>query len=149
MIDRHNRNRLAELLRHLASGQITNDEFEDALPQSSDPAIFEIYFNGAWYLYNDLYEYKLTGKYRLTKEYKRIVARWILFLKSNYEYLWPVKYDKGLLEIPLLFISILTFGFSDRMRYKNRVKAGDIDYWPFISKDDFEKANIKKEFLRK
>lgn len=34
MIDREARNKLAELMRSLSSGLITNDEFEDELPKS-------------------------------------------------------------------------------------------------------------------
>ena len=32
MVDRKARDKFAELLRHLATGQITNDEFEDRAP---------------------------------------------------------------------------------------------------------------------
>ena len=46
MIDRDARNKLAENLRSLASGLITNDEFEDSIPQSDDKAIIEIFSNG-------------------------------------------------------------------------------------------------------
>jgi len=61
MIDRSARNKLAELLRSLAAGLISNDEFEDTMPKSKDKAINEVFFNGGW----------------------------VLFLKSNYEYSWP------------------------------------------------------------
>ena len=39
MIDRNARNQLADLLRNLASGLITNDEFENLIPKSKDKAI--------------------------------------------------------------------------------------------------------------
>jgi hypothetical protein len=77
MVDRESRTKLGELIRHLAAGQITNDEFEDRLLPlgSADPAVWEVFSSGAWCLYSDLWEYRLTGKYRLPKEARREVAR--------------------------------------------------------------------------
>jgi len=89
MIDRNARNKLAELIRSLVTGRITNDELEDALPASTDDAVWEVFHNGAWCLYSDLKEYKLRGKDALLPEDKSVVARWVLFLKSDYEYKWP------------------------------------------------------------
>jgi len=89
MIDRSARNRLAELIRSLVSGSITNDEFEDRVPESNDRVVTEVFYHGAWCLYSDMKEYKLKGKDVLSKEDKSIVARWILFLKSENEYEWP------------------------------------------------------------
>lgn len=48
MIDRTARNKLAELLRSLAAGLITNDEFEKSIPESNDKAINEVFFNGGY-----------------------------------------------------------------------------------------------------
>jgi hypothetical protein len=87
MTDRRARDKLVELIRNLADGIITNDEFEDRLygsdlPRRKDAAIGEIYAGGAWYMYDDLSTHKMTGKWKLPKASKEIVARWILFLKS-------------------------------------------------------------------
>jgi hypothetical protein len=46
MIDTHARTRFAGLIRQLAAGLVTNDQFEDHLPQSNDPAVHEVYFAG-------------------------------------------------------------------------------------------------------
>ena len=89
MIDRTSRNRLAELIRSLSSGQISNDEFEDLIPESDDDAIRQVFSHGAWCLYSDMKEYKLRGKDALSNETKSIVARWVLFLKTDIEYNWP------------------------------------------------------------
>ena len=51
MIDRASRDVLAEITRHLVAGRITNDELESRRPESSDPAVSEIYWNGVWGLY--------------------------------------------------------------------------------------------------
>ena len=53
MIDRQARDLAAELIRHLVSGQITTDQFEDRLPKSPDRAIQEIYSSGPYLLYSD------------------------------------------------------------------------------------------------
>ena len=82
MIDRNSRNRLAELLRSLASGQITNDEFETSIQESKDKAIVEVFSNGGWTLYSDMKEYKLNGKNALETVVKKEVAKWVLFFKK-------------------------------------------------------------------
>jgi hypothetical protein len=86
MVNRAARDQVAELIRHLAAGQISNDEFEDRMPGSrDDPAVGAVFWNGAWLLYDDLREYKLVGKYRLPEEVRGEVSRWVLFLKSDLE----------------------------------------------------------------
>src|SRR5271170_4935429 len=89
MTDKSARTKFAELIRQLAAGLITNDQFEDRLPQNVDHAIHEVYFNGVWGLYSDLYEYRLVGKHSVPKEARRVLGRFILFLKSDLEYKWP------------------------------------------------------------
>ena len=90
MIDRESRTQLSELIRHLVAGRMTNDEFESRLSlHSADPAGCEVFLSGAWCLYSDLWEYGLTGKYRLPKQARREAARWILFLTTDLEYEWP------------------------------------------------------------
>ena len=90
MIDQRARNRMAELVRHLVAGLITNDEFEDRLPASSDPAIHELFYLGVWTLYSDLSDYRLTGADAIGGEERHEVARYILFLKAGLEYRWPL-----------------------------------------------------------
>ncbi len=68
---------------------ISNDEFENSIPESEDKAIKEVFLNGGCLLYSDMKDYKLKGKDALDKVVKKEVARWVLFLKSNYEYSWP------------------------------------------------------------
>lgn len=82
------RRRAAELLRQFASGRLTNDEFEDALPDFDDQAIRRM-FRFAWGLYDDLSIHRLRGKYRLSRLDRREVARWVLFLRSGLPYEWP------------------------------------------------------------
>ena len=143
MIDHCSRSRLAELLRSLASGAITNDEFEALIPESSDKAIYEVFFNGGWTLYCDMREYKLKGKYALEKVVKKEVARWILFLKSNYEYSWP--------DVPLKqrFLYFLSFGLLGTTYKKTWKATGDLEAWPFLTKVQFEIAKEEHGYLGK
>lgn len=89
MVDRKTRRQLAETIRHLVSGRITNDEFEGRIPVSSGPAIQALFWNGAWRLYDDLREYNLEERDRVADEDRRVIARWVLFLKSDFEYEGP------------------------------------------------------------
>jgi hypothetical protein len=135
MIDRESRTQLAELIRHLAAGRITNDEFEDRLSlQSADPAVWGVFSCGAWCLYSDLWQYRLTGKSRLPKEARREVARWILFLKTDLEYEWPRlgRFRNLLLLVGNLFtIGLLSVAYRKYFR-----RFGDWDVWPFLRRSD-------------
>ncbi len=154
MIDRRARDKLAELIRNLADGIITNDEFEDRLygsdlQRSKDAAIWEIYAGGAWYMYDDLSTHKMTGKWKLPKASKEIVARWILFLKSGEEYSWPRRV--GFREIPWFILSLLTFGLAGhiRLRIHTWMCGGDIEAWPFLALSDVERASAGRVYLWK
>ena len=135
MIDRSSRDRLSELIRHLAAGLITNDQFEDALPiRSIDPAVDQL-IDESWYLYSDIWEHRLVGRYQLPREGKRHLSRWILFLKTDLEYEWP-------LWNPLLVFgaNILTLGLAARFIRARWQRHGDVSVWPFIRASDYEVA---------
>jgi len=141
MIDRESRNKLAELIRSLATGQISNDQFEDSIPNSSDSAIGEVYSNGAWQLYSDFHQHKLKGREALTKEDKHLVSRWVLFLKTSNEYEWPsMTFSESLLCIVTLGI------WRKRIKIKWK-KTGDIEFWPFTNKIQLEIAKSNNGYL--
>ena len=138
MVDRESRTQLAELIRHLVSGRLTNYEFEDRLPRSTDPAIWEVSLSGAWCLYSDLWQYRLIGKYRLPEEARHEAARWILFLKTDLEYEWPrLGRFRSLL---LLLGNILTIGLFGIAYRKYFQRFGDWDVWPFLRRSDYDLA---------
>lgn len=85
---RRARRRLAELIRQLASGRLTNDEFEKASPRFVDRAVVEIY-EFAWSFYDDLYEHRLLARHRLSPLQRRVFALCVLFLRSDHPYEWP------------------------------------------------------------
>ena len=141
MIDRDARNKLAESIRGLASGLLTNDQFEDSVPNSKDRAINEIYSNGAWSLYSDTHEYKLKGKDKLTKEDKNLVSRWVLFLKGSSEYKWPT------ITLPERFLCLVTLGLWRRKLRAKWNRIGDIEFWPFLNSGEFEEAKGNGAYL--
>ena len=143
MIDRNSRNKLAELLRSLASGLISNDEFEDSIPDSDDEAVSEVFLKGGWLLYSDMKEYKLKGKDTLEKVVKKEVARWVLFLKSNYEYSWP--------NVPFLqrALHAVSFGSLGTSYAKVWASSGDLDVWPFLKSEHFAIAKEEHGYLGK
>ena len=146
MIDRTARTRLAEAIRSLAAGQITNDQFEELVSQkSADPAIREIFANGAWCLYSDTSEYRLAGRYRLPDGAKTEVARWVLFLGTDREYEWPSTWRwRGLL---LLFLNLISLGFYGSLYRKHLRALGDWDVWPFFRRTDYEAAVADPRYL--
>ncbi len=141
MIDRASRNRLAELIRSLSSGQISNDEFEDSIPESNDDAIRQVFSHGAWCLYSDMKEYKLKGKDALSRDDRTIVARWVLFLKTDIEYIWPSATFK---EDFLKCISLGIFGQSTLDKWKVH---GNVELWPFSNIEQFNKAKKENGYL--
>ena len=89
VVDSDARRRLAELARHLVAGRITNDDFEELRPSSSERALHEIYFYGLWPLYDDFITHHLIGRWALTADGRAWVARIILFLRSGQPYRYP------------------------------------------------------------
>lgn len=138
MIDRHARDRLGEAIRALASGQISNDEFERRVPRSSDPAVRCVYADGVWFLYSDLWGYRLKGERRLSAEQKAEVARWVLFLKTDQAFEWPQ--PSGWVRMGLLAASLLSFGLAAKIYRRSYQSRGDWPVWPFISRGNYEQA---------
>jgi hypothetical protein len=92
MVDKERRKKLALHLRHLAVGQITNDDFEERimdyvshgwLPEqyyrakevSNDDPIIRPMLELCWCLYNDTEQHTLTGREQLTSEQLKDIAR--------------------------------------------------------------------------
>jgi len=146
LIDRPARTAMAEALRHLAAGRISNDQFVERLGLASrDAAVTEIHLNGAWYLYDDTREHRLTGRQRLDGEARHEVARWILFLKTDLEYEWPSL--RGLRWMLLLLLSAVTLGAAGALYRRRMRRAGDIEVWPFLRRQDYEAALAQPPYL--
>jgi hypothetical protein len=145
MIDRRGRTDVSELLRHLVAGQITNDEFEDRLPTSSEDRAVNEVSEEAWHLYSDLWEHRLTGAERVPEEARQHVARWILFLQSELEFEWPEwSFGRRFLSSAT---RLLTFGVLGQEGRKHYQQAGDITVWPFLRRSDYDVALTKPRYL--
>ena len=95
MIDRHQRDQLAQELRKLVTGKLSNDDFDDSYYDkycgSSDPAVREVARFG-WCLYSSdvLWPYYLKGRHKVNAETMRRATHSVLFLQSDLEYAYPV-----------------------------------------------------------
>lgn len=144
MIDRTARRQAAETIRHFVTSQITNKEFIRRYPHSKeDPAIWAL-DDTVWCLYDDIRTHRLAGDYALTKEFKTEVARWLLFLYSDAEYVWPKIGKPGFRQTPSWFCRILPFA---QKRFETFRAAGDYSVWPFLRREDFEAARRKAKLL--
>lgn len=141
MIDHRARKRLAERLRHLVTGQMTNDAFEDAAVRTKDMAVREIEWRLAWPHYDDMHEHTLKGEFALTDGVRRDFARAILFLQTELEYAW--KHRRG-------FRGFLNSSFHLRPLRRMppiRTEGGDLRYWPFYRRSDYIAARQAPVYL--
>ncbi|HEX7047314.1 MAG TPA: hypothetical protein VF275_07070 [Gammaproteobacteria bacterium] len=124
----------------ISSKQTTNFEFDDAAfdIKTEDAGVHAVR-ELAWLLYDDLHKHKLDGKWSIVGNDRREVSRWILFLKSDLEYEWPVRrWWKKLLR-PVL--TLLTLGLGTHLWDRHYWQQGDGDVWPFLRRSDFEAKN--------
>jgi hypothetical protein len=91
MIDRPARDQLAEKLRHLISGRLTNDQFDAARPEDCEDDSVHAVWQWAYTLYgSDLpFPYRLRSRHRVSWDLRQQAARAIVFLHSDIEYEWP------------------------------------------------------------
>jgi len=136
MIDRNSRDKLALALRRYAAKRITNDELEYAMGNSEDRAISAIQ-DMAWQLYDDMYCHRAEGKHALTKDARRTVARWVLFLRTDCEYSWPdYNFRQPENRLTQYVMDLFTAGKSSKKRRKrwlDFLSAGHFEVWPFIN----------------
>jgi hypothetical protein len=150
MIDRPARNRLAEGIRHLAAGLVDNVEFEVRVPwHSSDPGVRAVFLGGPWFLYHDVVRYRLRGTHRLSPALRREAARWVLFLKTDLPYEWPVAHRGSLASVAWMFLNLVTMGFFARDAQRQFAQRGDLAIWPFIRRSDYQAALAKPPYLPK
>ena len=146
MIDSISRRAAALSLRRLASGRITNDEFEDAYPRASrDPVVQEVFWCG-WALYSDNEEYRLIGADALPPATRRFIARAVLFLHVGLKYEWAPQP-----EIPVwaILLRVASFGRWNGRPYREQAaweEGIDWQIWPFRRAEDLKRAASGQEF---
>lgn len=141
MIDPPARRALAQALRHLATGRITNREFErrvQPLLASRDMAIRTLFWSGAWQLYGDFEEMRLGGRHALPRAARREIARWILFLCTPLPFEWPA--DRPWVVVAWAPVHVMTFGASAKIRSLRYRRSGDFSVWPFLRRQDYQMA---------
>lgn len=143
MVDRDARDKYSEIVIKFASGQMSNFDFEKKVPLSNDAVIDDI-FKTLWCFYDDFKKHHLSGDSALSEEALSHIERWIIFLKSDEEYMWPSN-----VSCPGFFVPKSKYTFWDRLfktdvKEQEFMKAGDYSVWPFIDKASYEKA--KRDF---
>lgn len=136
MIDVPARKKAAQAARRFVSGQISNFEFENSFPSSKDPGVWAIE-DTLWCFYDDFDEHALKGKWEPPSEIRTLMNRWVLFLYSKEEYLWPRVSYPGLRPFEIGFWGRL---FKCHIKQAEFMAAGEFNYWPFISKEAFQNA---------
>jgi hypothetical protein len=175
MVDRERRKKLAFHLRHLSVGLITNDDFESKLMEDVtngwlpeqyhkakeaklDDPIIQPMLELCWGLYDDTRQHKLNGFDKLSDESLKIIARCILFLHSDHEYIWPyIDTNSPFMKFSFreVVVSILTLGQYFRNKQEQQAEAylefqklGNFDIWPFMNMLDYENQLYKQPFLQ-
>lgn len=143
MIDLNARNKAAELLRHFAAGRVSNFDFEDQFPNSDDPAIIAIE-SSIWCFYDDFEEGRMSGKYSLSTEQKKIISRWVVFLYTDEPYNWPFIAYPGVRPLNHGTLSKL---FGKEKKEKVFMSNGDYDVWPFFKHENYLAAKEKPRLL--
>lgn len=153
MVDRVARDKFAELLRHFAAGNLTNDEYEDAAhgifegADRKDRALWAI-FSRTWFFYDDTREHRLRDNHALTDEGQHAVARCILFLHSDLEYEWPIK---SFISLSGCLLRLCTLGLAglilNPMNERRMREMGSWDLWPFFREADFQSTNASPRLL--
>lgn len=139
----------AALIRRLAVGEITNDDFENDWPAGVAGRGGLRIKQELWTYYSDLYTHTLTNSHALDDEGKRLFERCATFMESNTAYKWPrirrtpipkIRLPLLILSLGLLLpINLFIKGFNKREDQKIK-GSGDITAWPFLSHEEYEKA---------
>jgi hypothetical protein len=89
MVDNEKRLEAAKLIEDFLACRITNFQYDNSYPRSTDdPALLAIY-SMLWFAYSDLGEHRMEGEYALTLEGRRLAEQCVLFLKTDNEYHGP------------------------------------------------------------
>lgn len=104
---------------------------------TSDDRVISAIDDSLWPFYDDFRTHKLLGPWKIPDNIKSEITRWILFLYSNEEYLWPKFAYPGVRPLRHGLISKL---FKGPQREQKFMQAGAYKVWPFVNKDSFEYA---------
>lgn len=149
MICRASRDRLALALRQYVSGRLSNDDLDDIEVDWRDRGAVAVK-EMAWGMYSDMYEHHASGEHRIIGDDRTEVAKWIVFLHSDFEYLWP-EYSFRKLQLTWLD-NLITLGILKKSREKKWnefSEVGAIEAWPFISLTHLNSATEQPRYFSK
>lgn len=146
-VDTSARRLAAQIFRNFINGKISNDEFEDSMPNTNDRAVHAIW-DTSWVFYDDFKEHRLEGRHTLPSDQKRACVRWLLFLHSDLEYSWPDVRLPGLDPVPRVEPNAWRrawqkANFQDTLAPNDVdqfLKAGNYKVWPFTTVADYRTA---------
>lgn len=138
-IETDKRLKAAELLEGFLEGVLSNDEFEDNWPQSASDIALEQIAHHLSGTYDDMKEYRLIPD-QIDPELAATYRRSILFLRGSMEYSWPRQKTVGFIDILLAMVTLGLVGLSKGAGRRRFAMAGDLTAWPFLSKEDFDRA---------
>jgi len=140
VVDRAARDAIAELLRHFAAGRITNDQWDTAVRhiKTKDPILDKLW-GVMWFCYDDLREHRLTGKYALSREQRRFVARMIVFLYSDLPYEWPRRPAYRWYEVVLTLATLGLVNLNPGPPRHPTARPRGKRLWPFFRRIDLER----------
>jgi hypothetical protein len=147
MVDKPSRERLALALRRYVSGLITNDQLDDVEVDWRDRGAVAVK-ERAWGLYDDMYVHRATDTQSISRELRREISRWIIFLHTDQEYLWPEYSFDQIVNWPMNWI---TFGWWERNKarvFEEFMLAGDFSVWPFTKEQEFLHWLSRPRFFR-
>lgn len=78
---------------------------------------------------------------------EKTIARWITFLQSDSEYLWPEYSFIQVMNWPLNLLTLGWWGKIKRKRWEQFLEAGDFDAWPFCSREELEMVVSRPKLL--
>jgi hypothetical protein len=139
MICRASRDRLALALRRYAAGRISNDDLDCVEVDRRDLGAMAVKHE-AWFLYDDIRHHYATRKHAIDRAGRRELAKWVLFLNSDDEYLWPGHAFVPIVDWPLNLFTFGWWGRRQNLRRRQFEQAGDISAWPFITIRQLEDA---------
>jgi hypothetical protein len=133
VVDREARDQAAQLLRQFKEGRITNDDFENAWPLTSQDSVLEAIRCTVWGSCNDPRQHGLGERnwvfasYTLDSDGQALFDRCVLFLKSDLVFdpqapcpappqpnLGPLRAASSLVLIGGALVLFLLYGFSTR-----------------------------------
>jgi len=141
MVNRHKRDIAKRMVEGFAAGTVTSREMDGDFPSDkTDPALAGIWEH-LWFFWDDLHNHTLTGKHSPTPEMRAMMDRCIAFLHSDLEYEWP-PYRWASFRLILLraFRFRKKAGEVEKRETEELAKFGDLEVWPFLRKEDWERA---------